>query len=223
VLDIKLANNIGLNKSNVRFVMFKKSSNDKLTYIHSLEKSLHIISSVVFVLVCIAIIPSVTIFGSNMNNNWSFFGYRSFIVLTGSMTPEIGNLPGGFNVGDMIVVKFCSPEDVKIGDIITLNLGADNNGKTVYLTHRVVGILNSDNGISFITKGDNNELGDNPTPSAKLIGKKIFSIPKLGSVFQKIQQNFIIILIIVFALILIYVSYIYMVKKRKGGIENSRE
>lgn len=92
----------------------------------------------------------------------------SYTVLTGSMRPEI-------NPGDVIIVKKINIEDVNSGDIITFNKDED------VITHRVIEI--KDKGI--ITKGDNNNVLDSgQVNSTRLIGKVIFTIPKIGYVFH---------------------------------------
>ena len=42
----------------------------------------------------------------------SIFGFRQYVVATGSMEPK-------YNVGDLIIVKEIPEEEIKIGDIIT--------------------------------------------------------------------------------------------------------
>ena len=42
----------------------------------------------------------------------SFFGYKFFTVLTGSMSPTI-------NINDLVIVKEVKPEEIKVNDIIT--------------------------------------------------------------------------------------------------------
>ena len=42
----------------------------------------------------------------------SFFGYKFFTVLTGSMSPTI-------NINDLVIVKEVKPEEIEVNDIIT--------------------------------------------------------------------------------------------------------
>lgn len=101
---------------------------------------------------------------SKSRNVSSFIGFRTFVILTGSMEPEI--IPG-----DVIVIRNLSADKIKEQDIITYKL--DSN----FITHRVIGI----NEQGFITKGDSNDVEDsNIVEKSQLIGKKVIIIPKLG-------------------------------------------
>ena len=92
------------------------------------------------------------------------FGRTPLIVLTDSMYPEIKS-------GDIIICKDISPEDVKVGDVISFFDPADKNGVAV-ITHRVIEIITDDDGeLCFRTKGDNNNKDDDlAVPAEKLVG-----------------------------------------------------
>ena len=97
-----------------------------------------------------------------------------YIVLSGSMEPA-------YHVGSIVYLK--EVETVEVGDVITYRL----NNTTV--THRVIEIMNSDNDISYVTKGDSNDSRDNsPVSHSQVIGKVFFTIPYLGFVLSYIQQ-----------------------------------
>ena len=86
------------------------------------------------------------------------------------------------NIYDVIVnVKIKSPDDIKIGDIITF-ISSSTSSKGMTITHRVISIKEDENGNKvFQTKGDNNTSPD-PKPATfnNIIGKVIFKIPQLG-------------------------------------------
>lgn len=89
-------------------------------------------------------------------------------VATASMDPEL-------KVGDLVLIEKCSPNDIKVQDIIEYKL----DGYTVI--HRVKEIYKKDGKIFFITKGDNNDSEDKiPVNENQLIGKSIFKIPYLA-------------------------------------------
>ena len=92
------------------------------------------------------------------------FGRTPLIVLTDSMYPEIKS-------GDIIICKDISPEDVKVGDVISFFDPADKNGVAV-VTHRVIEIITDDDGeLYFRTKGDNNNADDKiAVPAENLVG-----------------------------------------------------
>lgn len=96
-----------------------------------------------------------------------FTGFTSYVVLSGSMTPEL-------NIGDLVYVKEC--DDIKVGDYITFYI----NDKKNIVTHEVIEI---DTDHCYITKGIANETADiNPVQENDVIGKVYFSIPYLGYV-----------------------------------------
>ena len=78
----------------------------------------------------------------------SFFGWKPFIVLSGSMETEIF-------AGDLAVVKEIDPTIIKENDIIAFMHGG------IVTTHRVVDIIEEGGQIRYITKGDNNNVVDN--------------------------------------------------------------
>lgn len=99
---------------------------------------------------------------------------ESFVVLTPSMTPTIAP-------GDVVVVAERDPATVAVGDVITFSRGASD----VPVTHRVVGIDETANGLAFETMGDANE-GPDPglVPAANLVGVVALTIPYIGFVIQ---------------------------------------
>lgn len=135
----------------------------------------------------------------------SVFGYKFYIVLTGSMTPAI-------NPGDLVVVKESDASEIKQGDVITF--GSPNNKNIT--THRVKKI-NNKNGIQFVTQGDANDAED-PTPVEEkfLVGKVTAHISKIGTVMQSIQNHLkeIIIIILLLGLFLFLLQYLLSRKKK---------
>ena len=103
--------------------------------------------------------------------------YNAYVVLTGSMIPEI-------QVRDVVITKKRDPKDLEVGDIITF-LSSDSRLSGVIVTHR---IKNKDydpttGRYSFQTKGDNNNVEDFAlAQDYNIIGEVIFKIPKLGYV-----------------------------------------
>ncbi len=127
------------------------------------------------------ILGSSVIFAINNDSQKSFFGYRFYNVLTNSMKAGKGD---NFAAGDIIIVKNTDAGNIKVGDIITFIPRRDSK---VYLTHRVIEIkdkLNEATGIFFVTKGDANNSADPPISSDMLVGKKIFTIPFVGSILN---------------------------------------
>ena len=80
------------------------------------------------------------------NNRISFFKYRMFTVISGSMEPK-------YKVGDVLIAKEVEPSKIKVGDTISyLGMSGDFAGKVI--THQVVGInQNQDGKYIFSAKG----------------------------------------------------------------------
>lgn len=97
-------------------------------------------------------------------------GLTPFAVLSGSMEPS-------YHVGSLIYVKNAVPENIRVGDPITFVLNED----LLVATHRVIEIDEANQ--HFYTKGDANEAPDAmPVHFNNLLGRPVFSIPKLGYV-----------------------------------------
>ena len=130
----------------------------------------------------------------------NIFGYTYFQVKTGSMT-------GSIDVGDIVIVKLTN--DYSSGDIITYQ----SNG--FFITHRLI----KDLGSKVITKGDVNNVEDDPVDKSQIIGKVTTVIST--SLLLQLLALFIII-VIVFTLVnfdVIFKKWIFQVdesfKKRK--------
>lgn len=96
------------------------------------------------------------------------FSYQPVAVATGSMEKEIF-------IGDIVIIKKCSVNDIIEGDIIQYKL----DGYTVI--HRVVTKEQKQGDVYFITKGDNNKQIDMyPVNEEQVIGKVVLKIRYLG-------------------------------------------
>lgn len=107
----------------------------------------------------------------------NIFGYKPFIVLSGSMESKI-------SVGDLVFVKKVNPNELKVGDII-----AFRDSEDIVTTHRIVDIETKDNGLCFVTKGDANNANDDGIVYSNMVeGKYQTKIAKLGNAILFIQQ-----------------------------------
>lgn len=109
-------------------------------------------------------------------------------------------------VGDLVIIEGANPKDITVGTIIVFYV-PDHYGEDAYrIVHRVVKIVQLDNGLGFETKGDNNPVSDyfrwQYIPQADVIGKVIYKIPYVGYLALKIREpigiTFIALLIIIF-------------------------
>ena len=136
------------------------------------------------------------------------FGYSFYIVLTGSMQPDI-------KPGDLVVVKEIEPEAIRIGDVITFANDNDDN----VTTHRVKEVIESVDDVSFITQGDANNIEDkNPVKGENVQGRLVKTIPGLGKTVDFMKNNSAVVLasiIAVFVLIIIIMTVISGLKKEE--------
>ncbi|MBR3696831.1 MAG: signal peptidase I [Clostridia bacterium] len=124
---------------------------------------------IIMIFLPILIINTLLIVKSYLNPNEApnVFGFKPFIVLSGSMEPTI-------KTGDIVIIKNCDKDKLKTGDII-----AYKSGKSI-ITHRIDSVIEEDGEKKFITKGDNNNAEDkNPVSISSVEGIFIRRIPKI--------------------------------------------
>lgn len=115
----------------------------------------HIIKSILNIVITVFIVLFLIVVCLQRfsNNRISFFNYRMFTVVSGSMEPS-------YKIGDVLISKEVEPSKIKIGDDISY-LGSNGDFKDKVVTHRVVDIYKDDNGdYLFKTKGTANILED---------------------------------------------------------------
>ncbi len=112
----------------------------------------------------------VVVLRSAVGKDASFFGYRLFYVVTGSMEPT---LP----VGSMLIVG--ESDEYAIDDIITF-YSNDTGIEGQPNTHRIIDIEEKDGQIYYITQGDANNIPDDPIPRSDVIGKMHLCIDLSG-------------------------------------------
>jgi signal peptidase I len=109
--------------------------------------------------------------------------FSLYTIISKSMEPNI-------LVYDVVFdTKVNKPSDIKVGDIITfVSTSSLTDGMTI--THRVVGIIETADGLKFKTKGDNNLVPDSALADAShVIGKVAFKIPQLGRIQFLLQSK----------------------------------
>ena len=137
------------------------------------------------------------IFLLSINLIW---GYTYFEVLSGSMRDEI-------NIGDIVIIKLGSGYDV--GDVITYK--SNNN----FITHRIMEIREN----KIITKGDANNVVDEPIYRNQVVGKVVRNVNKLGlyiKVFTDIK-----VIILLFFIIMLSAYIISEIEMGNGHSEES--
>ena len=144
------------------------------------EKIFEIIKMVFVVLLIIILMINTYIMiqtKTKPNSVPSLFGYKPFIVLSGSMEDEM-------YVGDLVIVKEIDANLLQVNDII-----AFRDSEDFVTTHRIVNIVNTDKGRCFETKGDANNTKDNGVVCPDSIeGKYSSKISGIGNAILFIQQ-----------------------------------
>ena len=141
-------------------------------------------------------------------------GEESYVVLTASMTPAI-------SPGDAVVVADVAAEDVVVGDVITYRRSPTDE---IPVTHRVIGVVETEQSIAFQTKGDANEDPDaaSVTPD-RLVGKVILTIPYIGYVVQFVNSPMGFVALVVIPIGLLIVSEVYEFAKGRRGAADSAD
>ena len=127
------------------------------------------------IILLLSLLAFILIQGKITNAPPSLAGHRMYIVLSGSMKPA-------FDTGSLIMVKPMSPEGIQVGDVVSFRSTGDENK---IVTHRVMAIEKTEEGFSFNTRGDANDVLDPyPIPGGNIIGKVSVAVPYLGYVMD---------------------------------------
>jgi len=140
------------------------------------------------------------------NSYSSFFGYSMFEVQTGSMKDTI-------HAGDLILVKY--QEVINLGDIITYS----HDGE--FITHRVIEVYKD----TFVTKGDFNNVKDDPISKDQVVGKVVKIFPHFG-IFRKTLFNPFVLLTLIITLYLaicVFKSRNLSLDKEQKKLESRKE
>ena len=142
------------------------------------------VSNWLIIIACIILVPILLIniwimvqANTNKDEIPSVFGYKPFIVLSGSMETEIYK-------GDLIISKVVDPETLKVNDII-----AFRDAEDTVTTHRIIEIVDRDGEKLFITKGDNNNSQDQNLVELKDVeGLYVLRIPGIGTFMNSLAE-----------------------------------
>lgn len=116
------------------------------------------------------------------NNRLSFFNYRMFTVVSGSMEPE-------YEIGDVLIAKEKDPSTIKVGDAISY-LGTIGQFEDKVITHRVINIEKDEDGkLLFHTKGDANLIEDPVVHQDKLYGVVIYKTVILSNIYRVVGTS----------------------------------
>ena len=132
------------------------------------------------------------------------FGFGSAVVLSGSMEPTL-------QVDDLILVR--EKAEYEVDDIVVFQ---DGHSLTV---HRLIAL----DGDRIITKGDANNIADDPITPDRIIGAVYLRIPFLGMIARILKTPVGIGLLLVAAILLVEVSYRSEKKEGNEQVEQLKE
>lgn len=116
------------------------------------------------------------------DNKISFFSYRMFTVITGSMEPD-------YSVGDVLIAKSVDPSTIKTGDVITYTGKVSSFNKKI-ITHEVIGISKDENDkYVFRAKGKANLVEDPAVSEDQLLGVVIYKSKILSLIYRIISKK----------------------------------
>jgi signal peptidase I len=108
------------------------------------------------------------------------FDARPLVVLSGSMEPTLGT-------GDVTVVQRIAPLEARPGDIVTFRDPANQNR---LVTHRVRAMRVRGDSVTFVTRGDANNVSERWAVSASgEISRVVYRIPELGRLLVLARTN----------------------------------
>ena len=116
------------------------------------------------------------------------FGVGAAVVLTGSMEPEI-------SAGDLLIVA--ERKTYEVGDVVVYQDGR------MAVTHRIVAISDDE----VITRGDANNIEDDPILPTQIKGKVVLSIPFIGYAVNIVKSPLGTLCILVVAIFLLERSF----------------
>lgn len=191
----------------------------------NMKKAIKIAVSVLsWIVLILALLVTILVFTADSNNGVSnLLGYMPLTVESDSMAPT-------FSSGDLIID--CEIDDVyklQKDDVITFWTIIDGN--KVKNTHRIIGVNSRNGSVSFVTKGDNNDVKDSiEVYPSDIIGKWTgVKIGGFGSVmsFLRTKTGFFVCIIIPIALFFLFELYKFIVTiveiKRPAAVQLDEE
>jgi signal peptidase len=144
---------------------------------------------------------------------------HGYVVISSSMSPTM-------HAGDAVIVNEVPAPAVEEGDIITFMDGkqaaiAHGQAGSNLITHRVIAIQHTKQGLAFKTKGDANEEADRGlVPASRLVGRVMFTIPYIGHVIAFASTRLGFIALVAVPLGLLVLGEVYDLAR---AVQNERE
>ncbi len=115
-------------------------------------------------------------------NKISFFNYRMFTVISGSMKPK-------YDIGDVLISKKVDASTIKVGDTITYN-GVSGDFKGKVITHQVIAINKDSHGkYIFRTRGLANLVEDPIVSEKDILGLVIYRSVILSNIYRIVSTK----------------------------------
>jgi signal peptidase len=92
------------------------------------------------------------------------------------MEPEL-------SVGDVILSKKINANTLEIGDIISYN-GTEGDYANKIITHKIINIDESGGERVFTTMGIANDTADPPVYESQVLGKMVYKVPIIGTLYS---------------------------------------
>ena len=155
-----------------------------------MKKVFNIFFNIIYRLIATAIILMFVfaIVQKSSDNRKSIFGIKIFTVITGSMIPV-------YDIGDILIVKEVTPEEIKVKDDIVYQ-GEKGTYRNKTITHRVQSIKKKEDGnYGIITKGVANTAQDPEINQTQVLGKVIGQVSIFSFILKLITNIYVILLI----------------------------
>lgn len=131
------------------------------------RKTFGFVSAFVEWLIIILLVVLIILTGfQRFSNQHNFFGYRMYIVASGSMIPT-------YNIGDTLLIKEMDASLINEGDAVTY-MGEDPGLDGLIITHQVQKVEIIDGKYYFHTKGVANNIEDPIVSEDQVLGKVVY-------------------------------------------------
>lgn len=124
----------------------------------------------------------------------------SYVVLSDSMQPT-------FAAGDIVVVRDTDADSLSAGTVISFRTDGTEQRR---ITHRIVEVEQTDDGVQYRTKGDANEdVDSDPVTPEQVIGTVWFHVPLVGRLVAFAGTTMGTVALVVVPAVLLVVNEIY--------------
>ena len=162
-----------------------------------MKKILKIIK--LFVLVILVVFIILVVLQRFSDNRISFFNYRMFTVISGSMRPK-------YDIGDVLISKEVEPSKIEVGDAISY-LGTKGDFKGKVITHEVIEVNQDEDGkYVFRAKGIANIIEDPEVYEDQLFGVVVYRARILSFIYRIVATRNGFFLFIIIPLMFIIIS-----------------